>query len=223
MVQLNSKNYLKQSAALFKIYPDFKCIMKKVKTTDRGDRGDNTLYTEKNQEHIPCSFSYRVCADDKFCKPVVLYRGKTAVYKFIEAIFEEYDYCRRVMNEHFNKNLVMSAEDEERFQLSNKCWVCDKLIDVGNIKVRDNCHITVKYRGSAHWSCNVNLKLTKKVLVIFRNLRGYESHLIMQEIGKFHVKVSVIPNGLEKYMVFTINKNLGFFESMQFMNSSLDA
>ena len=126
------------------------------------------------------------------------------------------------MNEHFNKNLVMSAEDEERFQLSNKCWVCDKLIDVGNIKVRDNCHITVKYRGSAHWSCNVNLKLTKKVLVIFRNLRGYESHLIMQEISKFDVKVSVIPNGLEKYMVFTINKNLVFFESMQFMNSSLD-
>ena len=45
----------------------------------------------------------------------------------------------------------------------------------------------------------------------------------MQDIGKTDVKVSVIPNGLEKYMAFTINKNLFFINSMQFMNSSLDA
>ena len=127
------------------------------------------------------------------------------------------------MNEHFNKNLVMSAEDEERFQLINKCWICDKLFDVGDNRVRDHSHITGKYRGSVHWSCNVNLKLTKKVLVIFHNLRGYDGHLIMQEIGKFDVKLIVIPNGLIKYIAFTINKNLVFNDSMQFMNSYLGA
>ena len=30
----------------------------------------------------------------------------------------------------------------------------------------------------------------------------------MQEINKFEVKVNVIPNGLEQYMAFTIDKNL---------------
>ena len=49
------------------------------------------------------------------------------------------------------------------------------------------------------------------------------SHLIMKEIGKFEVKIKVIPNGLEKNMTFTFNKNLIFIDSMQFMNSSLDA
>ena len=44
----------------------------------------------------------------------------------------------------------------------------------------------------------------------------------MQEIRKFDVKISVIPNGLKKYMAFTINKNLTFFGSVQFMNSRLD-
>ena len=44
----------------------------------------------------------------------------------------------------------------------------------------------------------------------------------MQEIGKFDVKVNIIPNGLEKYMAFTNNKNLVFIDSMQFINSSLD-
>ena len=84
--------------------------------------------------------------------------------------------------------------------------------------------MTEKYRGSSHWNCNVNLELTKKVIfpVIFHNLRGYDSHLMVQEIDKFDAKVSVIPNGLEKYMAFLINKNMVFVDSMQFMNSSLN-
>ena len=44
----------------------------------------------------------------------------------------------------------------------------------------------------------------------------------MQEIDKFEVKVSVIPNGLEKYMPLTINKTLVFIDSTQFINSSLN-
>ena len=114
---------------------------------------------------------------------------------------------------HFNKNVIMSAE-EERFQLSNNCWIFDKLFDVGDGKVRDHCHITGKYRGAANWSCIINLELTKKIPVIFHNLIGYDRHLIIKEISKFDVKVSVIPNGLEKYMTFTINRNLVFIDSM---------
>ena len=53
-------------------------------------------------------------------------------------------------------------------------------------------------------------------------MKGCDSHLIMQEIGRSDVKVSVIPNGLEKYVTFTVNKNLVFIDSMQYMNSSLD-
>ena len=91
-------------------------------------------------------------------------------------------------------------------------------------KVKDHCHITGKYRGSAHWSCNINLKLTKKeVPIIFHNLGSHDRHLIMQEIGKSDVKVNFIPNILEKYMAFTINKNLVFIDNMQFMNFSLDS
>ena len=53
-------------------------------------------------------------------------------------------------------------------------------------------------------------------------MRGYDSHLIFNELDKFNVKINVIPNGLEKYMAFFLNKNLVFIDSMQFMNSSLD-
>ena len=74
----------------------------------------------------------------------------------------------------------MFAEEEERFQLSNSGCMCDKLFDVGDDKLRDHCHITEKYRGAAHWSCNINLKLTDKIPVIFHNPRGYYSHLIIK-------------------------------------------
>ena len=46
--------------------------------------------------------------------------------------------------------------------------------------------------------------------------------MIIKEIGTFDVKINVIRNGLEKYMACTINKNLFFIDSMQFINSSLD-
>ena len=72
--------------------------------------------------------------------------------------------------------------------------MCDKLFDVGDDKVRDHCHIKGKYRGAGHWSCSNNLKLSKKISVIFHNLGGYDSHLIIKEIGKFDVKVSAIQN-----------------------------
>ena len=113
----------------------------------------------------------------------------------------------------------MSLEGEKRFQLSNKWWMFNKLFVAKDIKVRDHDHVTKKYRCSAHWSCNINLKLTKKVVVISHNLKGYGSHLIMQEIGKFDVKIRAISNVLEKYMAFTINSNLLFYESMQFIDS----
>ena len=100
--------------------------------------------------------------------------------------------------------------------------ICDKLFDVGDDKVRYYCHATRKCAGSAIWSSNVNLKLTKNVPVIFHNLRGYDSHLIIQKINKSDVKLNVIPNGLEKYMAFTINNDLVLIQSMQFMNSNLN-
>ena len=45
----------------------------------------------------------------------------------------------------------------------------------------------------------------------------------MQELGKFSLKKNVIPNGLERYMRFSINKNLSFIDSFQFLSSSLDS
>ena len=100
------------------------------------------------------------------------------------------------------KNLIMIEKEEEQFQSSNMCWIYEKLIDDDDKKVIGHFHITGKFRGAAHWSYNMNLQLTKKVPVIFHNLRGYDSHLIFCELNNFDVKIDIIPIRLEKYMAF---------------------
>ena len=127
------------------------------------------------------------------------------------------------MKKYFNKELVMTKEDNEDFENFTKCWICDNDYVDGDVKVRYHCHITGKYRGSAHRDCNINVKLNHKNSVVFHNLKNYDLHLIMQELGKFSLKISVIPNGLEKYMSFSINSKLSFIDSFQFLSSSLDS
>ena len=114
----------------------------------------------------------------------------------------------------------MFAEHEISFKWSKKCWICNKLFVAEDNEVRGHDHVTGKYRSSAYWSCNTNLKLTSKVPAIFHDLKGYSSHLIMQEIRTFDVKITVMPYGLEKHMTFAIHKIFVFFDNMQFMNYS---
>ena len=57
----------------------------------------------------------------------------------------------------------MNEEEEHLFQQSNSCWICKKLVN-NDEKVRDHYHVTGKFRGAAHWDCNINFQLTKKFL-----------------------------------------------------------
>ena len=115
------------------------------------------LKQKKYHDHVPCSFPYKIgCIDDRFSKPIVVYSGENVAYEFIKAILKEYLYCKKVMKKHFNKNSIMSEEEEHLFQQSKGCWICEKLTDRDNEKVRDYYHVTGKFRGATHWSCNIN-------------------------------------------------------------------
>ena len=99
------QNYFKQIPVPFKIYADFECNLKSVD-------GYEGSYTKKYQDHVPCSFAYKVvCINDRFSKPIVVFRSENAAYKFIKAVLKEYEYCKKVMKKHFSKNLIMSKEE----------------------------------------------------------------------------------------------------------------
>ena len=235
---LKFNNFHKQQAVPFVIYADFEAITEKI----QGCKPNNDKsYTEAFQNHTDCSYGYKVICfyNDKYTKPVQIYRGEKAVYKFMEAMLEEVKYCKKTMKKCFNKSLKMTSDDLDSFEKATECHICNKKYTEKDIKVRDHCHITGKYRGSAHQECNLQLKINPdkiKIPVIFHNLKGYDCHFIMQEIGSIvknntykdkngnekQMNINVIPNNMEKYMAFMLGNNLTFIDSFQFMSSSLD-
>ena len=122
-------------------------------------------------------------------------------------MIEASKYCINVIKKYFKEELMLTKEDNENFKNSVKCWIWHNGYVDNDVKVRDNWHITGKYRGFAHrdWNFKINLKLNHKIPVAFHNLKKYDFHLIMQVLSIFNHKINVIPNGLEKYTSFTIN------------------
>ena len=232
------KNYQKQLPVPFVIYADFEAITEKI----QGCLPNNeNSYTEAYQKHTDCGYGYKVvcCYDDTYTKPIQIYRGENAVHKFMENMLEEVDWCKSIIKKHFNKPLEMTEENEKDFQKATKCYICDQQYTDKDIRVKDYCQITGKFRGSAHQDCNSKLKIKHakiKIPVLFHNLRGYDSHFIMQQIGEIaqkhvyknnrgeecHMNINCIPNNMEKYMAFMLGNNLVFLDSFQFMSSSLD-
>ena len=83
------RNYFKQLPAPFKVYADFECNLRDVEIYEGS-------YTRKYHDHVPCSYAYKiVCIDDKFSKPIIIYRSENAAYEFIKAVLKEYKYCKK--------------------------------------------------------------------------------------------------------------------------------
>ena len=242
---LKFNNFHKQPPVPFVINADFEAITKKVQGCEQSEEmkkdKDRRSYTEAYQTHEYCGYGYKVvcCYDDKYSKYTRIYRGENAVYKFMEKMLEEAEYCKAVIKKHFNKPLVMTEVDEQNFKTMDGCHICGEKYTDKDVRIRDHCHITGKFRGSAHQECNLKLRIKPenlKIPVIFHNLRGYDSHFIMQQIGeiankhgytnkkgeKQDLNINAIPNNMEKYIAFMLGNHLTFIDSFQFMSSSLD-
>ena len=230
------KNHKKMLPVPFVIYADFEAITEKINGCQPSD---GQSYTSTYQSHKACGYGYKlICRyDDKYSKPEVIYRGEDCIQKFIREMLSEVYHCQRIVREEFQRPLVMTEKNERDYQNATKCHICSrkfkvggKDIDGGKLKVRDHCHITGQYRGAAHSDCNLKWSISAENLqipVIFHNLKGYDCHLIMQNIGHLvregcNLDLSVIASNFEKYIGFNIGKHLSFRDSFSFMSQSLD-
>ena len=113
-------------------------------------------------------------------------------------------------------------EQEDSFQHTTHCWICEKPLEED--RVRDHDHLTGLYRGAAHQACNLQLRIYPEkhhIPVVFHNLKGYDSHLLISAIGKTEKDVitytdakgrertktvgdiSVVPSNMEKFISFS--------------------
>ncbi|CAB4012236.1 uncharacterized transposon-derived [Paramuricea clavata] len=211
------KNHRRQLSVPFVIYADFESQLIPVD-------GDGKCL-RKTQSHEMCSYGFkRVCYyDGKYDGEYKSYRGVGATGRFLTDVLNETEECNRIIQDEFTKEAVMSVNDYTELEGATECHICGGKFSGDDKKVLDHCHVTGKFRGAAHNSCNLNYKLTGKIPVVFHNLRGYDSHFIMQGVAGLGERIEVIANNMQKYMSFRVGKQLVFIDSMQFMSSSLEA
>ena len=212
--KITFQNHHKQFPAPFIIYADFEALTTKIEGPELNPSVSNT---QRTQLHETCSYCYVVVRCDGKTETPVEYRGPDAAEHFLRAIQAE---------EHKIKDVLatpeMTQEDRQNHKVATNCHICEKLLNGDSVSV--HCHITGKYRGAAHKACNFKLRLDPKtttIPVVFHNLRGYDSHLLMQAISRVEGRVSCIPNNTEKYISFSLGQ-LRFIDSAQFLLASLD-
>ena len=54
--------------------------------------------------------------------------------------------------------MIFGKEEKEQFDKQTKCWMCNEEFNDKDVKVRDHCHFTGRYRGAAHNSCNLRYR-----------------------------------------------------------------
>ena len=237
---LKFKNFKNTQRHPFIIFADFECFTKPLDTA--GVEGKTVRY----QQHEPSGFCFYVkCSESEvYDKPPVMYTKQSehdndVSKKFVECL----ENALRDIDNLFEdpKKMIYGEEEKIRHKESSQCYICQKEFDSkikGFLKVRDNCHLTGKYRGAAHSKCNLDIRSPKFVPVVFHNLEGYDSHLFIKNLGVTEGEIDCIAKNDEKFISFTKNvvvgsytdangedrdrhRKLRFIDSFKFMNSGL--
>ena len=163
------------------------------------------LYTKEINQHIPFGFFvYSKFAYGKVENPLKLYRGDNCVEVFCDYIENEVKRVYHIFPEKPMKHLT--HEEWREFNRATKCHICFKGFQEDEIKVRDHCRYTGHYRGPAHRNCNLRFKISKYIPIVFHNLRRYDEHLFIRELGnKFDTgEIGVIAENMEKYITLPL-------------------
>jgi hypothetical protein len=185
-------------------------------------------YTVKRHKHVACGFglvTVKSCCPGKTeIGTPLIYRGQDCIKRFLQEVIEIAK--ERKQRLEAGRELQMNGWDQADFRRSTRCYACGKQRPL----VRDHCHLCQRYRGAACSDCNLKLRCNDTLVVGFHNLRKYDGHLIMQELGaaatEEGLKIDVVAKGIEDYISFTLYKKdfrIRFIDTLQFLPGSLDS
>ena len=246
---LHFKNHEFNYKRIFTGYADFESILEDTLSNNllQCPQYANTIdsidsyecehsFTINTKKHRAISVAFVVI--DRYGKMVhdFHYTGDDVMIQFIKNVLRCEDIL--VNTTKFNQYMMFTKEDKTNFDQTSVCYVCknrqgtkdysEKKFTDDDPKVRDHDHLTGKYLGAAHRSCNLNKRREKPFLSIFlHNFSGYDSHLILPFLTKSKLpeieNISIIPKSGEKFMAIKINRRITFLDSMNFLSGSLDS
>ncbi|CAG8666260.1 4083_t:CDS:2, partial [Ambispora gerdemannii] len=190
------------------------------------EKKDNEGNTVKVAEQKAISYGYTIhCSDGTTQKPVINRESENIIKDLLENLQEDLDVIKDKLCDPvpsgYTKIRVFDPETKKYLGASHrKCHGKRSIIkDEGKNRVIDHDHITGKFRGAMHSSCNLKLRIdpeTIKIPVLFCNGSGYDFHHLMQEIAKVtDEKIVPIANNSEQYITFSVGQ-LQFIDSLKF-------
>ena len=212
------------------IAADFECM--NIPINDNDD--DNV--TDKLFVNKPVAIGYNIVKHPDYNNlnlekdGYIKYFGEDCVEWFVKEILEIESY----MKTYFKNELEINPDTIPENYNQTTCWLCEKKFSpkdlIDNPIVRDHCHLTGRFRGLAHYNCNLNTRKahTSFVPILFHNFSEYDCHLIFENLintaTKKNIKINendIIAKSSENYISVKIGC-LKLLDSYRFLDASLD-
>lgn len=217
---LRFKNAEKSIPVPLIYYTDFESVIKKLE------------HEHFQSKHELCSYSFFALGTQSFYKTFQLYTGKNSkdtLNHYITTLKEETIKLDQELKDRLEKFKLpcLNYKENKEFKDAEECHFCKKQFTQKDPKVRDHCHITGKFRGAAHQSCNLKVRTSLEIKVVFHNGSNYDWKFIVRKLYKLTKEIKAIPFTDEKFLTFSIQIpetriKLCFIDSFRFMSSSLD-
>jgi hypothetical protein len=224
---LNFRNTRYQQMCPFVVYADFECLLPRVAAVEETNDGEDitpTHYPNNSyQTHEPCSVGFVLVSTVPHLNiPYEQFVGKNIVARFLNRLIELETICMAILFD--DKRMIITEAVKRDFQNAKQCYICNRDFTANDTKVRDHDHLSGAYRGAAHQRCNLLLRKQYKIPVFLHNFRGYDSHLVVTALGDYRTRLlSVIGQGMEKYLCLGFGDHLVFKDSLQFLGASLES
>ena len=233
---LRFDNYKAQQIIPVSIICDFEALLCPLSPDDTlAARHGQTDYVK---QHVPLSYGIKVvvakpyqhlpCFQPFVNEPMRLTcipGGEGLSKHFLEEILSLGNQLQETIAKQ-NQPLRWQDDEQVRYEADSMCHICDQWIEEDQVKVPDHDHLSGEYRGAAHQACNVNYNLKNlKIPVILHNFRGYDSKMILKDIGKLNAQdlknLSVLAQNAEQFKSITLGA-VRFIDSFQHLPSSLE-
>ena len=200
---LRFNNYHKQLPIPFVVYADFECFTKPMNTCSPNPDDSYTYSYQKHETSGFCLYLKGLDGINTISKPILYTKERES--DDVAAIFvSKIAWLTNKIYNDFHcrpRPLRLTESEQEEFNKAEFCHICNKQLNGG--KVRDHCHFTGVYHGAAHNRCNLQCQKPTILLVIFRNLQGYDAHLFIKQVSRLSGNLNCIPSTEEKYISFS--------------------
>ena len=175
---LSWKKHFHRNPLDFRLYAEFECDNEK----DNSKIGNKTT---NNYKQKPVLNGYYIISELEDVLESGYYESLLG-YDNVDWFVKDLKKLENKKVFHFKNNkkdIIMTQEDEEDYKNNNICRFCEKNIE--SDKVRDHCHLTGKYRGSAHNVCNRNVRQANSNFIsfAFHIFSNYDCHMFFQKVS----------------------------------------